>query len=208
MDRPLFGTGGGGSSDPLVLTEAHAAPAYDAEEQNNIAVYKRVLPSVVNITSTTLVFNFFYGTVPQQGQGSGFILDKAGHVLTNYHVVEGANRGIEVMLTQQAPLRGQGGGHRQGARPGAAADRRAQPAAGDAGRLIAAHRGPEGLRHRQSLRPERHHDAGHHQLDPVDSRIGEARRSKTPSRPTRPSIPATPAGRCSTRAARSSASTP
>jgi len=90
-----------GSNSPLQLTEAEAAPAYDAEEQNNIAVYKRVLPSVVNITSTTLVFNFFYGTVPQQGQGSGFILDKAGHVLTNYHVVAGANRGIEVMLSNK-----------------------------------------------------------------------------------------------------------
>src|ERR1035438_6023988 len=90
-----------GSGSPLELTEAHAAPAYDAEEQNNIAVYKRVLPSVVNITSTTLVFNFFYGTVPQQGQGSGFILDRAGHVLTNYHVVEGANRGIKVMLSNK-----------------------------------------------------------------------------------------------------------
>jgi len=85
----------------LELTEADAAPAYDAEEQNNIAVYKRVLPSVVNITSTTLVFNFFYGTVPQQGQGSGFVLDRAGHVLTNYHVVEGANRGVEVMLSNK-----------------------------------------------------------------------------------------------------------
>jgi S1-C subfamily serine protease len=60
-----------------------------------------VLPSVVNITSTTLVFNFFYGTVPQQGQGSGFILDRAGHVLTNYHVVEGANRGVKVMLSNK-----------------------------------------------------------------------------------------------------------
>ena len=95
----LFGARGSGSA--LELTEAEAAPAYDAEEQNNIAVYKRVLPSVVNITSTTLVFNFFYGTVPQQGQGSGFILDKAGHVLTNFHVVEGANRGIEVMLSNK-----------------------------------------------------------------------------------------------------------
>jgi len=85
----------------LELTEAEAAPSYDAEEQNNIAVYKRVLPSVVNITSTTLVFNFFYGTVPQQGQGSGFVLDRAGHVLTNYHVVEGANRGVEVMLSNK-----------------------------------------------------------------------------------------------------------
>jgi S1-C subfamily serine protease len=95
----LLGSRGGGS--PLQLTEAHAAPEYDSEEQNNIAVYKRVLPSVVNITSTTLVFNFFYGAVPQQGQGSGFILDKAGHVLTNYHVVENANRGVEVQLSNK-----------------------------------------------------------------------------------------------------------
>jgi S1-C subfamily serine protease len=97
----LWPFGAHGSSSPLELTEAQAAPAYDPEELNNIAVYKRVLPSVVNITSTTLVFNFFYGTVPQHGQGSGFILDKAGHVLTNYHVVEGANRGIEVMLSNK-----------------------------------------------------------------------------------------------------------
>ncbi len=98
--RPtLIGSNGPGA--PLELTEAHAAPSYDAEEQNNIAIYKKVLPSVVNITSTTLVFDFFYGTVPQQGQGSGFILDKAGHILTNFHVVEGANRGIEVQLSNK-----------------------------------------------------------------------------------------------------------
>jgi S1-C subfamily serine protease len=97
----LTGANGSGTGSGLQLTEAEAAPAYDAEEQNNIAVYKRVAPSVVNITSTTLVFNFFYGTVPQQGQGSGFVLDKAGHVLTNFHVVEGANRGIQVTLSNK-----------------------------------------------------------------------------------------------------------
>ncbi len=96
-----FSLTGSGSNSPLELTEAHAAPGYDAEEQNNIAVYKKVLPSVVNITSTSLVFDFFYGTVPQQGQGSGFILDKAGHILTNYHVIDGANRGIQVMLSNK-----------------------------------------------------------------------------------------------------------
>ena len=95
----LIGTHG--ASSALELTEANAAPAFDAEEQNNIAVYKRVLPSVVNITSNALVFNFFLGSVPQQGQGSGFVLDKAGHVLTNYHVVENANRGIEVQLSNK-----------------------------------------------------------------------------------------------------------
>ncbi len=90
-----------GANSPLQLTEAQAAPEFDAEEQNNISVYKRVLPSVVNITSNALVFNFFLGSVPQQGQGSGFILDKAGHVLTNFHVVENANRGIEVQLSNK-----------------------------------------------------------------------------------------------------------
>ncbi len=99
--RPFSLVANHGAGSGLELTEAHAAPEYDAEEQNNIAVYKRVLPSVVNITSTTLVFNFFYGTVPQQGQGSGFILDRSGHVLTNFHVVEGANRGIKVMLSNK-----------------------------------------------------------------------------------------------------------
>ena len=90
-----------GSVTGLQLTEAEAAPAYDSEEQNNIAVYKRVLPSVVNITSKSLVYNFFFEPVPQQGQGSGFILDKAGHILTNFHVIAGANRGIEVKLNNK-----------------------------------------------------------------------------------------------------------
>src|ERR1700678_547546 len=79
------------------LTQASAAPAYDTEEQQNIAVYKKALPSVVNITSTAVAFDFFYGPVPQQGQGSGFILDKQGHILTNYHVIADAKR-IEVTL--------------------------------------------------------------------------------------------------------------
>jgi S1-C subfamily serine protease len=82
------------------LTEANAQPAFDAEEQNNIAVYKKALPSVVNITSTAVAFNFFYGPVPQQGQGSGFLIDKQGHILTNNHVIDNAQR-VEVTLSDQ-----------------------------------------------------------------------------------------------------------
>jgi S1-C subfamily serine protease len=87
-------------SAPLELTEANAEPAYDAEELNNISVYKRVLPAVVNITSTAVAYDMFYGMVPQQGQGSGFVLDKAGHILTNFHVIQDANR-IEVKLSDK-----------------------------------------------------------------------------------------------------------
>ena len=79
----------------LHLTEAHAAPEYDSEELNNISVYKKALPSVVNITATAVAYDFFYGPVPQQGQGSGFILNKEGRILTNYHVVANSQQ-VEV----------------------------------------------------------------------------------------------------------------
>ena len=81
------------------VSVASAAPAYDEEEQQNIAVYKRALPSVVNITSTAVTWNFFYGPVPQTGQGSGFILNKEGLILTNNHVIEGSQRGGSVEVT-------------------------------------------------------------------------------------------------------------
>ncbi|HEV3039401.1 MAG TPA: trypsin-like peptidase domain-containing protein [Candidatus Angelobacter sp.] len=82
------------------LNEASAAPAYDAEEQENIAVYKKALPSVVNITSTAVAYDFFYGAVPKEGQGSGFVIDSAGHILTNFHVVEGAHQ-VEVTTSDK-----------------------------------------------------------------------------------------------------------
>jgi S1-C subfamily serine protease len=87
--------GSSGHSSPLTITEAHAAPEYTNTESNNISVYKRVVPSVVNITAGTVTLDFFMGLVPQTDQGSGFILDKQGHILTNYHVVADA-RNVEV----------------------------------------------------------------------------------------------------------------
>jgi S1-C subfamily serine protease len=87
-----------GALGDFSLTTADAAPAFDSEEQQNIAVYKRALPSVVNITSSTVVCcDFFLRPVPQQGQGSGFIVDKQGHILTNNHVVDNA-QSVEVTL--------------------------------------------------------------------------------------------------------------
>jgi S1-C subfamily serine protease len=82
------------------LQEAAAAPSFDSEEQQNIAVYKKALPSVVNITSTAVAFDFFNQPVPQQGQGSGFILNKEGMILTNNHVIDNAQR-VEVTLSDK-----------------------------------------------------------------------------------------------------------
>src|SRR5271166_3931841 len=82
------------------LTEAASPQTYDAEEQINIDVYKKGISSVVNITSTAVSMDFFWGPIPQQGQGSGFIIDKEGHILTNFHVIEGA-RQVEVTLNNK-----------------------------------------------------------------------------------------------------------
>ncbi len=59
---------------------------------------------MVNITSRAVTFDFFYGLVPQEGQGSGFIIDKEGHILTNYHVVADA-RQVEVTLHNRKKYR-------------------------------------------------------------------------------------------------------
>jgi S1-C subfamily serine protease len=85
------------SRAPVQITEAQAAPALDVEEQNNVDVYKRVVPSVVNITSTVVSYDFFFGPQAQQGAGSGFVIDREGHILTNYHVIDNARK-LEVIL--------------------------------------------------------------------------------------------------------------
>jgi len=86
------------------LTEAASPQTFDPEEQINIDVYKKGIPAVVNITSTAVSMDFFWGPIPQQGQGSGFIIDKEGHILTNFHVVEGA-RQVEVTLHNKKKYR-------------------------------------------------------------------------------------------------------
>ena len=122
---------------------------------------------MVNITSRAVIFNFFYGTVPQEGQGSGFILDKAGHVLTNYHVVEGANRGIEVKLSNKRSYKATVIGSDKVHDLALLKIDAPESAAGTSGRFQPACGRRKGVCHRQSFRPERHHDAGHHQLHPL-----------------------------------------
>jgi S1-C subfamily serine protease len=76
-----------------------------ADEQNNIEVYERVNKSVVYITTITLEYSYFFEAMPQEGTGSGIIIDTEGHVLTNYHVVKGADQ-LRITLSDGTELEG------------------------------------------------------------------------------------------------------
>jgi putative serine protease PepD len=70
---------------------------FDIAEAMTIRVYEKVSPSVVHITSKVINMDFFGGLYPSEGTGSGFIIDKQGHIVTNHHVIEDAET-IEVTL--------------------------------------------------------------------------------------------------------------
>ena len=98
-------------SSPHYFSEGPTAAASDKpyvpateDETNSIEIYKRVSPAVVNITSTTVDFDFFFNAMPKQGSGSGAIIDAQGHILTNYHVIENA-RVLEVTLSDKRKLK-------------------------------------------------------------------------------------------------------
>src|SRR5882724_9564490 len=67
-------------------------PATATDEQNNIEVYRTLSPGVVNVHSTSYARDFFGFVEPQEGSGSGSIIDQDGDILTNYHVIEGAQK--------------------------------------------------------------------------------------------------------------------
>ncbi len=62
------------------------------DEQINSEVFDRVHPAVVNISATTLGMNFWMEVIPREGQGTGFIIDRDGYIMTNNHVVAKAQR--------------------------------------------------------------------------------------------------------------------
>ncbi len=65
---------------------------YSSDEKINVDVFEKVHPAVVNIATTTLGMNFWMEVIPRQGQGSGFIIDRRGYILTNNHVVAKAQK--------------------------------------------------------------------------------------------------------------------
>jgi S1-C subfamily serine protease len=76
----------------------------DLTEAENVRIYKQAAPAVANIVTRTVEYDFFFNPVPVEGAGSGFLIDANGHILTNYHVVQGAET-IEVTLGDQSRYR-------------------------------------------------------------------------------------------------------
>ncbi|MEZ4645193.1 MAG: trypsin-like peptidase domain-containing protein [Chloroflexota bacterium] len=75
----------------------------DVEEQLITNLYERVGPSVVHITAQIVTMSFFYGPLASEGTGSGFVLDTEGHIVTNYHVIEGAES-LEVLFSDDTQV--------------------------------------------------------------------------------------------------------
>jgi S1-C subfamily serine protease len=102
----------GGGTTTVVRTSPAPTPAAPVADDGRLTVseiYARAAPGVVQITSTTTASDnpsaapFDQQAAPRQALGSGFVIDKTGHIVTNYHVIEGADE-IEVSFSNQDTL--------------------------------------------------------------------------------------------------------
>jgi S1-C subfamily serine protease len=72
------------------------------DERNTIGVFKAAAPSTVFVTQTRVVVDYYAGVAQEvpAGSGSGFVWDEDGHIVTNFHVCEGA-RSLTVTFHDQ-----------------------------------------------------------------------------------------------------------
>jgi len=115
------GVGALGGKETTTIREIASAPSSSpavflrpGKALSIYEIYKRAAPGVVQITATSTVSvpqDPFFGDpfgLPQQEQrralGSGFVIDKAGHIVTNFHVIEGA-REIQVGFSNNASVK-------------------------------------------------------------------------------------------------------
>lgn len=85
---------------PIAVTDKEAL-AYTDAELHTIRLFENASPSVCYITTKTQRRSFWNRNVTEvpSGSGSGFVWDKNGHIITNYHVIKGATRAIVTLGT-------------------------------------------------------------------------------------------------------------
>jgi S1-C subfamily serine protease len=97
---PHSGSGLDPSAKPREVAER--GPLYK-NEADLAALYDKTLPSVVHVNNLSEQVDRFSLNVQEvpRGSGSGFVWDKQGHIVTNYHVVEGASA-VQVVLSDKS----------------------------------------------------------------------------------------------------------
>jgi S1-C subfamily serine protease len=75
--------------------------ALSNDEVLNVRIYRETSPAVANVLTKATEYDFWMDPVPVEGAGSGFVIDGKGYILTNFHVVQGAQT-VEVVLGDQS----------------------------------------------------------------------------------------------------------
>jgi putative serine protease PepD len=91
------------SADTPSLRNANLATrdaSLSSDEVMNVRIYREASPAVANVLTKATEYDFWMDPVPVEGAGSGFVIDPKGYILTNFHVVQGA-QSIEVVLGDQ-----------------------------------------------------------------------------------------------------------
>jgi S1-C subfamily serine protease len=91
-------------SRPTFAADPVRQPVLTPDEEINVKVYEEVSPGVVHVTKEVVGivrYGLFFSRVYREGSGTGCLLDKKGHVLTNYHVIESAET-LEVSLPDRS----------------------------------------------------------------------------------------------------------
>lgn len=94
------------SSDGELANEALQTRNFLPEEQTNIAVYEQVNKSVVNIDTKANRDQLWFlgGPQTEEGSGSGWVLDRNGHIVTNHHVIAGSDIVTVTLSASEAPF--------------------------------------------------------------------------------------------------------
>ena len=89
------------AASPSTTNVAQRDAALTEDESINVRIFRQASGAVANILTKATEYDFFMDPVPVEGAGSGFVIDPRGYILTNFHVVNGA-QSIEVVLGDQS----------------------------------------------------------------------------------------------------------